>query len=145
MRHSEVYKELQSELDAAASQGQLSYPVTYADAIKLPLLSACIKEGMRMHPSVGLSMTRLAPAQGFELCGTYIPHGFRVGMNPSTVQYDRAVFGEDADHYRPSRWLGPDAALMEKSMLQFGAGTRTCIGKNVSNQWQCPGLKECLR
>ena len=62
-------------------------------------------------------------------------------LNNSYEEYRRKVkevFGEDADVYRPERWLegeGTDAstlARMKRSMFQFGAGSRTCIGKNIS-------------
>lgn len=132
MKHPSVYAELMSELDAAANNGQLSFPVKYAEAIKLPLLCACIKEGMRLHPSVGLTMPRISPAGGLQLCDKYIPAGYNVGLNPAVIHFDKSVFGPDADVYRPNRWLEGDTAAMDRCMLQFGAGTRTCIGKNVS-------------
>jgi hypothetical protein len=31
----------------------------------------------------------------------------------------------------PDRWLEGDGKNMDRYMLHFGAGTRTCIGKNV--------------
>lgn len=134
MKNPDVYDQLQKEIDDAAESGQLPFPVKYADAIKLPFLCACIKEAFRIHPSVQLTMSRIVPAGGMELCGVYIPAGYRVGMNGAVVHYDRSIFGEDADKFRPGRWLeeGGKAAEMEKHMLIFGAGTRTCIGKNIS-------------
>lgn len=132
MKYPEAYDRLQKEVDEAAVNGQLSSPVTYAEANRLPYLCACIKEALRLHPGVQLTMSRLTPVEGLELCGQYIPEGYRVGMNPAVVHYDKSVFGEDADEFRPARWLEGDAAAMDKAMLHFGAGTRTCIGKNIS-------------
>lgn len=125
------YERLLAELDDAAARGELSSPVQYAEAAKLPFLCACIKEGMRLHPSVGLTMPRVAPKEGLELCGRVIPEGYRIGMNAAVVHLDKTIFGPDADQFNPSRWLGPQAAVMDRYMLHFGAGTRTCIGKNV--------------
>jgi cytochrome P450 len=48
------------------------------------------------------------------------------------VHYDKEVFGDDAEIFNPERWIEDDAVQMEKAMLQFGAGTRTCIGKKRS-------------
>ena len=132
MRSPAAYKKLTAEIDAAVANGSLSTPVAYADAIKLPYLRACISEGMRLHPSTGFTMPRLVPAGGTTISGFYIPAGYRVGMNAAVVQYDKNVFGEDADTFNPDRWIEGDAVRMEKTMLQFGAGTHTCIGKNVS-------------
>lgn len=116
----------------------MSSPPKYSESIQLPLLCASIKEGMRLHPSVGLTMPRIAPKGGMTLCNQYIPEGYSVGMNGAVVHYDKSVFGADADQFRPQRWLEGDAKKMDKYMLHFGAGTRTCIGKNVSislNRW----------
>ncbi|KIV93696.1 hypothetical protein, variant [Exophiala mesophila] len=132
MKHPAVYAKLLAEIDEATAQGQLSEPVKYAEAIKLPFLCACIKEALRLHPGVQLTMARLAPVEGLELSGTYIPAGYRVGMNAAVVHHDQSIFGLDADLYRPERWLEGNAAAMDKHLLHFGAGTRTCIGKNIS-------------
>jgi cytochrome P450 len=45
------------------------------------------------------------------------------------------VFGLAADEFRPERWLealSECAVVMEHSMVHFGLGSRTCIGRNVS-------------
>lgn len=132
IRSPRVYQKLTSEIDTAIADGELSVPVKYKEAIKLPYLRACINEGMRMHPSVGLSMPRESPPGGITINDTYIPEGYNVGINPAVVHYDTDWFGADAEHYNPDRWLGEDAQHMEKAMLHFGIGTRICIGKNVS-------------
>jgi len=132
MRNPAIYDQLVSEIDQAADHGQITFPVQYSDAVKLPFLCACIKEAFRVHPSVALTMGRTVPPGGMELCGVYIPPGYRVGMNGAVVHRDQSIFGPDADQFRPSRWLEGDASTMEKYMLHFGAGTRTCIGKNIS-------------
>ena len=116
--------------------GTLSVPVAYVEAIKLPDLKASINEGMRLHPSVGLTMPRLVPASGATISSFYFPKGYRVGVNAAVVQYDRDVFGPDADSFNRDRWIEGDSVRMEKTMIQFGAGQRTCIGKNV-----CTGLR----
>jgi cytochrome P450 len=52
------------------------------------------------------------------------------------------IFGEDVHFYRPERWLVDEnkdeesekARIKEMNgcMFQFGMGSRTCIGKNIS-------------
>lgn len=132
MKTPSAYEKLLAEIDEAANKGELTFPCKYSDAIKLPYLSACIKEAFRIHPSVALTMGRVAPAEGLELCGKYIPAGYRVGMNGAVIHLDKTIFGEDADQFRPDRWLEGDTTNMDKHMLHFGYGTRTCIGKNIS-------------
>jgi cytochrome P450 len=135
MRNPEKLAKAHAELDAALAAGSLSSPVKYSECTtKLPYICAAIKEAMRMHPSVGLSMQRHAPEEGFESAGKFIPKGYRIGMNPAVVHYDKEVFGQDADDFRPERWLVSEEEwkAMDRNLLIFGAGTRLCIGKNVS-------------
>ncbi|KAI1300897.1 cytochrome P450 oxidoreductase [Xylaria venustula] len=134
IKNPDVYAALLEELDMAVDDGRLHFPVSYAEASKLPLLCACIKEALRVHPGVQLLLPRIAPPEGLQLCGTFVPAGYTVGVNGAVVHFDKSVFGPDADQYRPSRWLEDKekATNMDRYMLHFGAGTRTCIGKNIS-------------
>ncbi|KAH7112487.1 cytochrome P450 [Dendryphion nanum] len=135
MRNPEALAKAHAEIDAAIAVGSLSSPIKYSETTtKLPFVSASIKEAMRLHPSVGLNMQRHAPVEGIELAGKHIPSGYRIGINPAVAHYDKAVFGTDADQFRPERWLVSEEEWkgMDKHLLIFGAGTRTCIGKNIS-------------
>ena len=132
MLNQNAYRRLTAEIDEAVEQGKVSIPISYANSIKLPYLKACINEGMRLHPSIALTMPREVPEGGATICGIFFPEGYRIGINPAVIQYDKAVFGPDADCFNPDRWLHGDIVAMDKAMLHFGAGTRTCIGKNVS-------------
>lgn len=134
MKNPEALAKAHAEIDAAVATGSLSSPIKYSQTTtKLPYVCASIKEAMRLHPSVGLNIQRHAPAEGIELAGKHIPNGYRIGMNPAVVHYDKNVFGQDADKFRPERWLVSvdEWKAMDRNLLTFGAGTRTCIGKNV--------------
>ena len=58
LRNPSVLDKLRVELDAA----NLSFPASYEEAhnsSKLPYLEAVIKEGLRIHPTVGLCLERV--------------------------------------------------------------------------------------
>lgn len=131
MKNPAAYEELQAEIDRATREQRLSSPPRYSEAIKLPLLSASIKEAMRLHPSVGLSMPRTTPLEGLELCGMTIPQGYKVGMNAAVLGYDSSIYGGDAAVFRPSRWLDGDAAKTDRYSLVFGAGTSRLLKKSL--------------
>lgn len=131
IKNPEVYKKVTAEIDDATTQSKLSTPVKYSEAIRLPYFVACCKEGFRVHPSVGMSMPRHAPPSGATIASRYFKGGSRVGMSASVLHFDKDIFGGDADRYNPDRWLQPDADVMERYMMHFGAGPHTCVGKNV--------------
>ncbi|OQV05442.1 hypothetical protein CLAIMM_10183 [Cladophialophora immunda] len=132
MKSPDTYDKLMDEIDMADKEGKLSDPVRYSEAMQLPYFKACCKEGMRMHPSVGMSMPRHVPDSGKTIAGRYFAPGSRVGVNAAVLHFDQSIFGKDAEQWNPDRWFQPGAEQMDRYMLQFGGGPRTCVGKNIS-------------
>ena len=138
VKHPRVYKTLMAELDEAARNGTIiekeHHKVGWAEAQKLPYLDAVIQESFRVHPAAGLILERVVPPQGMEILGERIPGGTIVGCNAWVLHRRPEIFGKDVDVFRPERWLeAPKDQLreMKATMFQFGAGARTCIGKNI--------------
>ncbi|KAI0141601.1 cytochrome P450 [Xylariaceae sp. FL1272] len=132
-----VYAHLKSEIDAAVTQGTIprSGNIEWTQAQTLPYFQACLKEAMRLRPAVGLNITRYAPApDGVEIEGRHYPAGTRIAVNGWVLHRDKTVFGEDADFFRPERWLEDEenARVMERFMFQFGGGSHVCIGRNLA-------------
>lgn len=139
LKHPKVYAKLMQELDDAVANGTIeSRPnktVSWSESQKLPYLDAVIQESFRLHPAPGLILERIVPPQGMDILGNYIPGGTIVGCNAWVLHRRPEVFGSDVDTYRPERWLeaNPEKLKeMKATMFQFGAGARTCIGKNIS-------------
>ncbi|KAL9087667.1 MAG: hypothetical protein Q9165_006591 [Trypethelium subeluteriae] len=138
-----VYHRLQAEIDDAANEGRISRPVvTDAEARALPYLQAVIKEGLRIYPAVTGALTKVVPLEGdtVTLSATnetvFLPGGTEIGYNAWGVHRSRAVFGADADVFRPERWLigeGPELARMLRSLeLVWGYGKYQCLGRQVA-------------
>ncbi|KAI9694926.1 MAG: hypothetical protein M1822_000543 [Bathelium mastoideum] len=123
-----------AEIDEADAAGLLSTPVKQSEAMSLRYTCASIKEAMRVFPPWQIHMPRHVPVEGLDLSGRYIAKGYRVGVNPAIVHFDKEVFGSDANDFRPERWLeSPERSFaMDKAIIGFGAGSRTCIGKNLA-------------
>ncbi|OAL54679.1 cytochrome protein [Pyrenochaeta sp. DS3sAY3a] len=133
-RHADVLAKLRAEIETMARKGLISDPITFQEAQSMPYLQAVIKESLRVHPAVGTILPRKVPKGGANLAGTYFPEGTDVGANAWVLHYSRSIYGDDAADYKPERWLESRETndLRDSMMLAFGAGSRTCIGKNIS-------------
>ncbi|TFY56401.1 hypothetical protein EVJ58_g7669 [Rhodofomes roseus] len=98
----------------------------------LPYLDAVSREAMRTK-AVLLTVTRAAVASDT------IPLHFPLVHVPvrDGIHADPAIWGPDAQEFRPERWLEGDSALPEMvkmirapgHLLTFGDGPKTCLGK----------------
>ena len=130
-------QKLRSEIGEWESEGMLSSPVTFKEGQNMEYLQAVIKESFRLRPAVGMTLPRVVPEGGALIAGEIFPAGQVVGMNPYVAHHNTEVFGLDATVFRLERWLKTHTdeetlAKMEHSWIPFGAGTRTCLGRNVS-------------
>ncbi len=85
-------------------------------------------------------LERVVPPQGMDVLGHFIAGGTIVGCNAWVIQRRAEVFGDDVHAFRPERWLEASQAQlsqMKATMFQFGAGARTCLGKNISTLEMC--------
>lgn len=132
-----AYTRLQRELDTAYQSNHLSTPIaTLAEAHALPYLQAVIREGLRMYPpTTGLGSKTVPPA-GDVVSGFALPAGTQVGANYFGVMRDRGVWGDDADVFRPERWIeaGDERGRVMNAVvdLEFGVGKYACLGKPVA-------------
>lgn len=141
---------LVAELDSARAQGNLTLPVSLAQADRLPYLQAVMYEALRLHPAVGMSLPRISPSSGATIAGRFVPAGTTVGANPWVIHRDARVFGDDVEAFRPERWVEKSEAEsrdkgegegerkvggygdMQRFFFAFGAGARMCLGRNIS-------------
>lgn len=129
----EAYRRLQEEIDTFYASKGLNEPATFDEAYHLPFLKAVVSEALRLFPSIIFQLLRTSP--GMSINGIYIPAGYDIGMSPKAQNRDQAVFGPDADEFRPERWLDAPGVISayERANMTFGGnGPRGCIGKNIA-------------
>jgi len=145
-----VLARLRAELDEA---GILSRPperiISDAEAREeLPYLQAIIKEGLRIHPPIAGLLLKKVPEGGDTFKGVYLPAGTDIGSCAWGLMRRREVFGEDAEEFRPERWLfvqddGVDESRVEERRrklremegtveLIFSYGRWQCLGKSIA-------------
>ncbi|KAH6621685.1 cytochrome P450 [Chaetomium sp. MPI-SDFR-AT-0129] len=131
-----VYRRLQAEIDTGIQEGRISSPITDAEARELPYLQAVIREGLRLWPPATAALPKVSD-QDQVVCGVHIPAGTNIAWAPFTFLRNKETFGEDADVFRPERWLNIDAdryrAMDQTVMMEFASGSRwECLGKTVA-------------
>ncbi|VUC24184.1 unnamed protein product [Clonostachys rosea] len=108
--------------------------VRYTVSSNLPYLNAFIKESMRLHPSVGMMLSREVP-QGGAMIGPYkVAAGTEVGVNAWIIHRDPDIF-PNPDEFNPDRWITADASdlsRMKRAFFAFGGGRHTCSGQHIS-------------
>ncbi|KAI2472749.1 cytochrome P450 [Annulohypoxylon bovei var. microspora] len=131
-----VYLKLQREITARIRDGHISSPVTQEEAKQLPYLQAIIYEGIRMvSPSI-IGFPKKVPMGGDTICGKFVPEGTDIFVNLLSMLQNKEVFGEDADMFRPERFLechdNKKAQLIKNVDLAFGHGRWVCAGKTLA-------------
>lgn len=142
LRNESIMARLRREALAAGING--ADPVSYKDARAIPYVEAVVREALRILPGVSMPLERYVPAGGHQLSnGDLLPAGSIVGINPYILCRNKEIFGEDAEEFRPERWLRDEACgeteeafqarltAMNNADLTFGGGRRVCIGKHL--------------
>ena len=145
--HNRIYRRLQAEVDASVRSGAApAAPEIARDATlkSLPYLQAVVREGLRILPPVTDQVPKKVPPGGDRVTVEgkeyYLPGGTDISYNAWGVHRDRAMFGEDADVFRPERWLVEENKIDESKLtamrrtneLIFGYGKYQCLGKPIA-------------
>jgi cytochrome P450 len=124
-----LYKRLRAEV--LTVWPRIDSPPTLEAFEALPVLTATIKEALRMSPGACSPLLRVVPPTGATISGKSIPGGTIVGMSAVLVHMSSAVF-EDPETFNPDRWLGKDGKGLEQWLMAFSKGPRSCLGLNLA-------------
>ncbi|KAI0659007.1 cytochrome P450 [Cubamyces menziesii] len=140
----DVQKKLREEILDARDGNDLPYDVLDA----LPYLDAVCKEVLRVYsPSPvnyrqAIQDTTLpfsSPVKGTDgslIESVFVPKGSIVMMSLSACNCNKELWGDDADEWKPERWLSPLPRTLEEAsipgpfahLMSFLGGGRACIG-----------------
>jgi cytochrome P450 len=110
----------------------LSDEPTYEELASIPLLAAVIKESLRISSGVSSPLSRVVSAQGGIIDGHSVPGGTIVGMSAVFVHQNASIFPEPKT-FNADRWLGSNAKELEKYLVSFSRGPRSCLGINLAH------------
>jgi cytochrome P450 len=130
-----VYTTLKKEIDAEQTTSRVTLN---SQAQSMPYLQAVIKEGLRIwQPLASLESKEVAP-DGDTYNGVFLPGGINVGLSIWGVMRRTDIWGDDAEEFKPERWLEtntpPEKLKAMQSTLDFvfHVGKWQCMGKDVA-------------
>lgn len=145
--HPPVVAKLRAEIDKAVSSGATSATGIASDACLrgMPYLQAVVHEVLRVYPPVTSPVPKKVPTEGDTVvvdgATYYLPGDTNISYNAWSLHHDKTIFGDDAELFRPERWLLEDkdegseerlAAMRRTTELIFGYGKYQCLGKPIA-------------
>ena len=131
-KHPEITARVQADIDRV-TEGE---PLTVAHLKELPYLEQCVKEAMRILPSVWIFMKQ--PTEDVDVRGYLIPKGAPVAFSPYIIHRDPRWYPSpltfDPDRFSPER----EKLIPKGAYIPFSGGARVCIGK------ACAMMESCL-
>lgn len=89
-----------------------------------------------MRPPATATFGKEVPKGGDTIHGYFIPGGTTVAPNVPSLMRSKTLFGEDADIFRPERFLEVSeevrAEMQRNVELVFGYGRWMCAGKPIA-------------
>ncbi|KAI9649763.1 hypothetical protein NHQ30_002344 [Ciborinia camelliae] len=135
----DAYSRMMTEIDTGFATGNLSQPIPKATEVlqHCPFYVSCVKESLRLTPPSPALFPREVTANQPPLMidGKVVPIGTEITCSPYITNRDKEIYGEDANMFRPERWLedgGEKAKMFEKYNFTWGYGSRICLGKDLA-------------
>jgi len=133
-RRPDIWAKLQREVDTL--EGQLP---TYEELKNMKYLRALLNESLRLHPVVPMNgrfplEDTVLPVGGGpdEKSPLFVAKGQFVIWNMYVMHRRKDLFGEDAEEFRPERWIDQDGVKGLRigwEYVPFHGGPRVCIGR----------------
>ena len=141
MRHPRAWEQVSEELRVTFPTAGRDMSLNF-EAIQsglLPYTMAVFNETIRLFPPVPVELKECTSDTLFP-DGTWLPTGSIVMWVPWAMNRSKHIWGENADDFRPERWLmwraeGQPSTLLNKSAFEFpvfNGGPRACLGKKMA-------------
>ncbi|KAK4748373.1 hypothetical protein SAY87_014959 [Trapa incisa] len=121
-------------LSEAASITEFASRLSEETLEKMHYLHAAITETLRLYPAVPVD-AKICFSDDTLPDGFSVRKGDMVSFQPYAMGRMKFIWGEDAEEFRPERWLDEDELFRSESPFKFTAfqaGPRICLGKEFA-------------
>lgn len=99
--------------------------VTMDDLNKLLYLDMCIKESLRVFPTVPVIARKTTDS--IEIRGYKVPTGTSIGIDIFSLHRSKTYWGDDANQFKPERFDTGKELTHPYCYMAFSHGSRNCI------------------
>ncbi|XP_039122810.1 cytochrome P450 704C1-like [Dioscorea cayenensis subsp. rotundata] len=139
-KHPDVQEKVAEEVIQATNMrdkvpiGEFSLSLTEEVLNKMQYLHAALTETLRLYPAVPLD-PKLCSKDDTLPDGFDVREGDMIIYQPYAMGRMKFLWGEDAEVFRPERWLNEDGVFEPENPFKFTAfqaGPRVCLGKEFA-------------
>ncbi|KAM5557182.1 cytochrome P450 704C1 [Rosa sericea] len=139
-KHLDVQEKIAQEVREAtglnnnSSADEVAASLTEEALNKMQYLHAALNETLRLYPTVPMN-ARICFSDDTWPDGYSVKKGQLVIYQPYSMGRMKFIWGDDAEEFRPERWIDENGNFQEESpfkFLAFNAGPRICLGKEYS-------------
>ncbi len=141
MRNPHTQEKILSELRSTFAGAKHKLPLSF-DTVQpshLPYIAAVFNESLRLYPPVPVELKESTAETTFP-DGTWLPKGSIVIWATWAMGRSKVTWGDDADEFRPERWLvdGDEDEIPTLKTVSafafpvFNGGPRACLGKKMA-------------
>ncbi|CAG8497672.1 12148_t:CDS:2 [Cetraspora pellucida] len=108
------------------------YHPTFDQIEHLKFLECVFKEVLRISPPVTSLLRTNVKDEIFN--GYFIPKNTPLAISIYAIHHDPSIWGDDAEHFNPSRWLNPEikSNITNSNFIPFNTGPRSCLGMRMA-------------
>ncbi|RYC59007.1 hypothetical protein CHU98_g7216, partial [Xylaria longipes] len=130
LKNPDSYQKVQKEVDEVVGKG----PIKVEHLSRLPYITAVLRETLRLDSPI--SAFGVVSLEDQLLGGRYpVAKDEPCGLFLARAHLDPAVWGDDANEFKPERMLDePFNKLPKNAWKPFGNGARACIGRPFAMQ-----------
>ncbi|CAN3499128.1 cytochrome P450 52A12 [Diutina catenulata] len=140
-KHPRVFTKLRDEVGrhfGVGSDADLSL-ITFESLKRCEYLKAVVNETLRLYPSVPNNLRTASVDTTIPRGGgpkgdqpVFVPKGQEILYNVFCMHRNTAIYGKDANEFRPERWSEPQMAKLGWAYLPFNGGPRICLGQQFA-------------
>ncbi|KAL6127816.1 hypothetical protein ACLB2K_071177 [Fragaria x ananassa] len=121
-------------LNNTSSADEVAANLTEEVLRKLQYLHSALNETLRLYPTVPMN-ARVCFSDDTWPDGHSVRKGEMIVYQPYSMGRMKYIWGDDAEEFRPERWLDGNGNFKEESpfkFIAFNAGPRICLGRDYS-------------